>query len=200
MRLNKLRALLKSLPLNDMSLVLRSNTPDGWTFENLENFKKLLAALDEQPFFQKEVTKLASSRLFSTTANVLYVAKKDGPEGIYRVASDLLAQLYGLSLILEKIIADDKPETVSIKLPDPSDFSSLLGDLQMFRQAIEQIILNPTINGELRVIKWETGSFWIGLYLGTAAAVTLVAGVTWSALILCKKYEEFEILWETARS
>jgi len=200
MRLNRLKTLLKPLPIENMALRRGNSDPNGTAFSNIEQFKNLLTAISGQPFFKQEVDFLLNSALYTTTANDLYITKKNNPEEINTVASNLIAQLYGIRLMLDKIVADESPEIISIRLPDPADFSGLVADLQTFKQAIEQVIINPSINGILKVTKWETGSFWIDLYLGTTEAVTLVAGVTWSALVLCKKFAEFTILWETAKS
>lgn len=200
MRLNYLKSVIQSLPLNAMALQRPNNQPNGSTFNNLRKFKELLAAIEDQPFFKSEIEYLKQSALYATTANEVFVAKDNESDKIYTTAYNLMAQLYGISLMLNKLAIDDQPEVISIRLPNPDDFSGLIDDLSTFKTAIEQIIINPVINGQLRVTKWETGSFWINLYLGSSLAVLLVGSVAWSALILSKKFAEFSILYETAKS
>jgi uncharacterized membrane-anchored protein YhcB (DUF1043 family) len=50
------------------------------------------------------------------------------------------------------------------------------------------------------VKSWQPGSLWLDIYLGSAAAVSLVGGMVWSAAVIRKKQAEARILDNIADS
>lgn len=80
-----------------------------------------------------------------------------------------------------------------IKLPEPKDFKEAIDFQSKFFTAISQNIVNDEIKGAVVLKEWEPGSFWLTLFLGSLAAVKLVAGMAWAAAVVLKKYREAEM-------
>jgi hypothetical protein len=87
---------------------------------------------------------------------------------------------------------------LAIKLPPVSELSTVVAKLEklekVFAQALSILSDPPT----LKVAKWEKGSLWIDLLIGSTAGVTLIGGVTWAAACAYKKFQEGRLLEKTS--
>ena len=96
-------------------------------------------------------------------------------------------------------LAPEKEESMTIKLPDARELRTVANDLERIEKALSQVVNHPSIDGKVEVNTWEPGSLWIEIYLGTMAAVSIVASIAWSAAVISKKRHEAQIIAESVR-
>ena len=102
---------------------------------------------------------------------------------------------------LINISVQHKPNSITIKLPsDVNDFGSLAKVSEDLQLILNQTIVNSHIKGETTIQSVENGSIWIEVCLATPAALTLVAGLTWSAMVIYKKMQEGKMFHQHVES
>lgn len=99
-----------------------------------------------------------------------------------------------LRIALKDAASVEPENSIRIRLPEEYDFHSLIKEQQAILKALEQLIINPTVNGNIRVNGWENGSLWISIALGSASAVGIVAAATWAAAVVRKKWLEGDLI------
>jgi hypothetical protein len=187
MKLDRFLALLESVSLSDFP---KFDSPN--TIDNLDRFRPLIVRLSQAEEFTEITTPILESEIFATDSDHFY-----GSETYSRISGPI-RRLQLLIVELPKVLrihASPPSEfTVSLKLPDPADLKDALNVVTQFEKALEQLLFNPAINGEIRLIGWEVGSFWIDLYLASALAVSVVGSVAWAAAVVRKKTLEGDLI------
>lgn len=195
MRLSQLNNFINTFDITNSSLKVSF---DG-EISNIQQFKIFLDYIQPLHFYKEKLSTLYKSALYKTTNDVISLERKDAIL-INNIASYLINSFKALSITLPNLVPTQNEYAVDIKLPIPSDFSSLNTTLSILDKTITQVIVNDKINGTLDVNHWEYGSYWIELIVGTQAAVSLVAGIAWSAAVISKKRVEVKIFEEQART
>ncbi len=198
MKLREIRHLLGTLPLENSRLQIRSDLDNDVLF-NITAFKSVLPVLKLIPPYRESVEKLEEGPLFLTTADNLAVAPRQQHE-ILKISDYLFDSALALLKMLDGVLVFQKENTVSVRLPDPKNLGEVVRDLSSIDKAVSQIVVHKDIDGTVVVQDWESGSFWLDLFLGTHAALSLVAGAAWSASKIYKKIQEGKILRENVRT
>ncbi len=161
------------------------------TVSNLDAARLEFSRLAQAPELRSALEPILTSSIFGTDRDEFITAKADELQSaVYRLQLLIL----GLREVLRQHAAPPSAESIVIKLPDPNDLADALHSTEQFRIAIEQIVTNDAIRGHIKLVGWETGSFWLYLALGTPAAVALIGSVAWSAAVIRKKILEGSIL------
>jgi hypothetical protein len=177
--------MLEKAPLGEGRLGMTAQQ-DYFEFENLRNFKTLIEALKPVPQFQPIIEALQESELYSTTQNALTTPTRQGRQ-IAKLANSLYAGAVSLLEMLRVALPQERSESITIKLPDNDNLREVGQTLLTIEKALAQVVVNPTIQGEVRVEWWEPGSLWIVIWLKTLAAVDLVGRISRSAAVLAQE-------------
>jgi len=199
MRLKEIEKILMNIDLEESGLRMRNHSHDTPDIDNINKFKTFLDKIEEIEIYQDEIESLRISSLYKTTSDTLEI-KKTVANQIYSISKYLIDSATALKLVFNKLLPKSNEQSISIKLPEPSDFEALNKTMAILHKTISQIIVNDTIKGNTKINNWEHGSFWIELILGTQAAVGLVASVAWSAAVISKKFNENKVLEQTVRA
>ena len=89
-----------------------------------------------------------------------------------------------------------RENTISIKLPAIKDLDDLAKASSVFNTILSQTIVNTEIKGVIEIDNVENGSIWLEIFVGSSAAITLIAGLAWSAAVVYKKIQEGRIFEE----
>jgi len=166
---------------------------------NLNDFKEFLNIVEILPFFHEHIELIKQTDIFSTSLNEIKVTESEYKK-IHLSAMYLVQAADALSQVLSSILPEQKDNVISIKLPSSNDLPHIIKWLSDFEKSINQIITNKKIKGQLHINSWESGSFWVELVLGSQAAVSLVAGLAWSAAVISKKFKEGKLLEQHIKS
>lgn len=109
----------------------------------------------------------------------------------------------GGQMLLETLDAnlDEQPEaSVAVRLPDAADLDTVADVIKEVRAALQQLILNDYIKGDVRLIAFDRGSNWLELFLGSVLAVRIVGMAV--RLIMETRLKEVEVAtrWEALRT
>jgi hypothetical protein len=198
--LNNLEQIGKNEKLDLSKLLLVGDTTRGnYILKNINRFKKLLEAIQDVPLFQAEKEILSKSPIWNTTKDFIAVDPLEyGPSinAAFRISSGIGALIAALGETLPKV----DEFTLAIKLPPLktlSEAEAYLGDLD---KVFSQNLLNTTIEGKVELKDWQPGSFWLEVWIGTAAAMALLAAMSWAAVTIVKKMREAQIFHEFSKS
>ncbi|GEO08707.1 hypothetical protein [Segetibacter aerophilus] len=160
-----------------------------------DEFLKALDLIQQIDAFHEFVTTFSKYNL-TLTGGLLH----EKSSGEFKDALVSLSKLVdALYVELAKIAGEPKAEDILIKLPPISDFKDLSKTSDVFDKILSQAIINSTINGQVVIEGVENGSIWMKVYVGSLTAVSLIGGLTWSAAVANKKYQESRYIEQLVR-
>jgi hypothetical protein len=198
MNLKQLKAVLKKIDFKNGGLVNDPAYPNSW-IKNITAFNRLLTQIQKLPVLREQIDYFNNSIIVKTDQDNLLI-KAEQAIALHNNSQTLISGLSILLTALDQLVPADDANSVIIKLPDPIDFKQAIDFQNQFFTAISQNIVNSEIGGKVVLKEWEPGSFWLTLFLGTSAAVNLVAQLAWSAAVVLKKFQEYKILEEQTKS
>jgi hypothetical protein len=168
-------------------------------FSNLTNFRKGINSIEKTKLLLNEIEIIKNSGIFSTTYDILKINTQEGRSLKTRM-DELLKIVTSLNQTFSDLSGKIRDNSVSIKLPNISDFQDLSKVAGNFHTILSQSIINDEIKGQVKIDSVENGSIWLDVYLGSSAALTLVGGIAWSAAVVFKKLQEGRIIEEHVKS
>lgn len=79
---------------------------------------------------------------------------------------------------------------VSVKFTKLKNFSDLESNLEKLKKAIDLPVGEYKDGGEVKILNFDSGSFWIDILLPTSASVVLIGSIAWAGAVIFKKYQE----------
>jgi hypothetical protein len=195
MTLREIRMALDKMDLSTPMFVIGPVPQNGalGSVGNLNVFRTRMASFDSVPFFVKEKQTIKNSFLFQTISDQLN-HDRNQLQDMLRIAESIRLGAEALKGALTSILPAPDETTVVVKLPDAKDLEEVIGYLSTLQRSFAANVINSKINGQVSVKSWQPGSLWLDVYLGSAAAVTLVGGMVWSAAVIRKKQTEVKVL------
>jgi len=195
MKIKELKILLKEALTN---LTFKYEEPkQGNTqisvFSNLDQYRNGISKLEESDLFKKETDNIRNSPIFKTAKDFINLNLQEG-RTLRPQLDELLRISSAVTQTIEQIGGDTETDSVSIRLPDVSDFEDLSKFSADFHKILNQTIVNDQINGQVRIDSVENGSIWLDVYLGSAAAVSLIGGLAWASAVVYKKIQEGRLI------
>lgn len=197
--ISSLKRSLAQLGNYEDSALKRQVTQNAIVFSNLNRFKLFLGHLADLGIFDKEIEQLRKSQLFATTAEGLSVQSAHGADAIAETAAYIYYAVNALNRVIPKLLPDEPKECVFIRFPDAEDIGTITRDLQAIEKAVLQMVTQANVGGSFKVLRWESGSLWIHVFVATAEAVAVVAAAAGAAAVVAKKWMEFAMFGEHAR-
>jgi hypothetical protein len=192
-----LREIRVALDKIDLSTPLLTSEPspiaNSLRIRNLNVFRTRFLSLDSIPFFSKEKQLVKSSFLFQSVSDLLDHNASQVQE-MSRILESVRLGAEALKGALASILPAPDETTIIVKLPEAKDLEEIIGFLSTLQRALAANVINSKINGQVAVKSWQPGSLWLDIYLGSAAAITLVGGMVWSAAVIRKKQTEVKVL------
>jgi hypothetical protein len=199
MTLRELQAFLHSIDF-DATAPKLTNPGKNFKIGNLKAFRDLMQKLETLPLLIEERKRIEESSIFRALSSELHFDNHNEPQGWISQAWRVINGLTILREVLDQLLPPQAPETISIKLPEPKNLDDAVKSLTQTNQAISQNVLDPKIGGRVELTSWQPGSFWIELYLGSFAAVSLVAKMARAGLLLYRQHLENSIVHEAVRT
>ncbi|MBA6157024.1 hypothetical protein H3Z83_10890 [Tenacibaculum sp. S7007] len=168
-------------------------------FSNLDQFRNGINALESSDLLKKEITNVRKSSIFTTAKDFVNLNASEGRQ-LNAKLEELKRIVSSVSQSIDQIGGKTEENTVSIKLPEVRDFEDLSKFSSEFHKVLNQSIVNDEIKGEVRIDSVENGSIWLDVYLGSAAAVSLIGGLTWASAVVFKKIQEGRIIQKHVES
>lgn len=179
-----------------------SQTRNNQPFLDISSLTRVRSAINkliELKLFENATSQLRNSVIYTTAADNITVQPAEGNE-VLRIMNNLKDIVTNFYTTLSAVTPDENPNSVNIKLPDLTGFDQLSEYAKDFHQALTQILYNPQINGECKIVSVENGSIWLNVYVGSVAALTFLGGLAWAAAVVFKKIQEGRILQQQVES
>ena len=199
MKLRSIEYILADIDFKEVRLLVSNPSATTRRIENIDLFKEYVSTVEGLGFFDKEVKALKNSVLYSTSQDSLTVDHKKITQ-TYGIANYVVQAGESLYRALGSILEIEAENSIGVKLPEPSDFKDLIKSMETIEKVLSQVVHHQDIGGSITINRWDSGSYWVELILGTQAAVTLVAGIAWSSAVVYKKLQEAKIFEEHAKS
>jgi hypothetical protein len=185
MNIRNVESILRSVNLPKESLEFA----DNYTVGNLSGFKVLMNKINDLHLFKAPREMLLGSSIYTTNGNSIKV-----PDSEYNKIQLMHGNLVnGISALLDafqEIQPQEDAESVTIKIPDPSNFNEAVEFQSDFLIAISQNVESAKIGGKVILTAWEPSPFRLTLNLGSSLAVGLVGGMARAAAAALKKHQE----------
>ena len=162
-------------------------------FSNLDQYRNGISILENSDLLKKETDGIRNSPIFKTAKDFVNLNLQEG-RALKPKLEELLRIATSVTDSIEQIGGETEKDSVSIKLPDVSDFDDLSKFSADFHKILNQTIINDQINGQVRIDSVENGSIWLDVYLGSAAAVSLIGGLAWASAVVYKKIQEGRLI------
>ena len=186
MRISEISSILQEIEVPRITPIqIQGST----SFKNLAAFREAVLEVSRVPELEHLTTELLSSTVFQT-----YHDQFDPDEAFRKNWAGFIHTLRALKGVFSRITPSGDEASIVVKLPTSQDFKTIISDQDQILKALEAVLLHPTINGQLVLKSWETGSFWLHLYLGSALAVVVVGSIAWSACVVRNKWLQGEML------
>ncbi len=167
--------------------------------DNIVPFKMFLKLIKPIGIYDLEIVELENSLIYETTSNTLEMDVAYAIE-LFNLAEYLVNSSLSLVLVFKTLLPSSKQDSISVKLPEPSDFEALVGMMRKLQKSLSQVVVHKEIEGSVNINNWEFGSYWLELFLGSLAAVKLVSSIAWSAAVVTKKHKENKIFEKTLKT
>ncbi|OCL97689.1 hypothetical protein AAX29_01842 [Aliarcobacter thereius] len=191
MRLTEINYKIEELDLSNSSIKLT----DSNTLSNLINFKNLIEEIEkyELNFYNTEINKLKNSFIYLTTQDIIKEYTYEKLIYVYNISKYIVDSLNSLKLVLSNILPSPSENELSIKLPTTNNLEDLLKDMSKIEKQLSIIVNDKEVDTYITLSKWEYGSYWIDIAIGTSFAISLIGSISWSAAYissLIKKNKE----------
>lgn len=169
------------------------------TIAEISDYQKAIDAIEnlsEFKFIQKEYKKLIKleniyyNKSNSDKVRINHRTKKEFSNIIKMINQKCRTVLD----LIDEAIPKQNKNSISIKLPDYKDLSRISDFFKNIDNILNQSLVNEKINGKIKLQNFDTGSQWVEVIVGSAAALNFVAGLCWAAAVIRKKHFEAEIL------
>ncbi len=169
-------------------------------FLHTANIKAFVNVLERTGLFETEIKSVKDSDLYLIQNNIVKFPIATGQD--YKKHLDEMKRM--VSSLLEALrkvkgTAQENENSIYLKLPALKDFTELKEFAEELQQIFSQVLYNEDIKGEMRIVSAESGSIWLYIILGTAAAVQLIGQMAWAAVIIHKKKQEQKYVEALAR-
>ena len=89
---------------------------------------------------------------------------------------------------------------VSIRLPLATQIASVADSLSRLDRVLNQAMSVLEESPKISVKRWENGSLWVDILVGSISGVVLIGGLAWAAACAFKKYQEGRVLEKLTES
>lgn len=191
MRLSQVRHILSEV-IHDLKVTIApiSNSPNA-TVSDFRQAISAAKAIRETGLFKDKVADLLNCEEIALSASDTIVVHGNRASSFATAltALDLRARIFLEGL--QEFLGEDQPHYISIKLPETKDIDKVAKTLTTVKLALEQSLVNPSIDGHVELISFERGSNWIEIGLGSMVAYNFLSSMM--QLIYASRNKELEI-------
>lgn len=196
MKIKDIIETIKRAKILNLKLIYEPVDKSSASFRGLNAFHESLDLLERTGLFQQQVKYLRSSVLSHLREDGIKLEGNYSKEvnEVIEYIEDLLNQMDESVESLEKSMFDERTNSIIVKLYGIQNFSDLANTCNAIQNILGQTILHDDIKGTVEISNVTNGSIVFGVFLGTSAAVSLVAGMTWAGAVIYKKMQEAKIM------
>jgi hypothetical protein len=157
--------------------------------KNLNAFRNVVNRLAGVPPLARFANAIQSSPIFRNPADQ-FQTDPNAVAQLRQQSEALFAAAVTLKEILAGTVPEVPPETVVITLPSQKDLTTTTDFLQQFQKALAPLVFEPSIDGKIEVLHWQSGSLLVFIFVGTMAAISMIARTLQAAAIAYQEVQK----------
>jgi len=197
MRLRRIKKTLEEniVHLNYKREYLSGNHP-GFLYADITNLKNAIEKVKNLGLYVSLISEIETSVIFSTSQDEIILTDANEDTRLKKGLDVVRSGSNALLMILKELYDETEDDsTIYVQMPKIKDLEDLSKKSKILHNAISQSIMDPFINGTIKVRAYDIGSLWIIMTVGSVTAVKLIGGLVWAAAVIRKKkieYKKFE--------
>ncbi len=201
MRLRRIKQTLEEnmVHLNYKREYLTGNQP-GCLYSNIINLKLAIQKIKNHGLYVSLISEIETSIIFTTLQDEIILTDGKEDTRLKKSLEVIRSGCAALLMVLKELydeIEDDS--TIYVQMPEIKDLEDLSKKSKILHNAISQSIMDPFINGTIKVKAYDIGSLWIIMTVGSVTAVKLIGGLVWAAAVIRKKIMDFRTFEQHAK-
>ena len=200
MRIIEIRYRLKNIkPMLKIKATRRNSSPQTYLLVNVLELQKVINEIEKINVFSEHIEQLKKLSFYSYTQDNLVIQVQE-----YNLLSKVINEL---DLIIKGIISTinlsfpiEDDNVIRIKLPEPKNFEDIEKASSTLNKVFSQTLLHKNINGNIKILRFDTGSFWIDIVVNGITVLNLIAGLAYSAAVVYKKIQEGKFTQEKVKA
>ena len=191
MRLRQIQRVLRSaLPRLKFGQSQVSGTAN-FRVEHLRDVLDAVRAIRETGMFQSDTETILTTDVIVQHAEDSFIVTSETFNRINTALHQIRAQGTVLLEALDANLEDELPAVVAVRIPDATDLDTVADALREVKAALQQLLLNDYVEGEVRLESFDRGSNWLEIALGSVTAVSILGAVL--RMIMDTRLKEAEI-------
>lgn len=167
-------------------------TPPQFQLSNILVANQGIRVLEEIGLFEKEIEGLKTTDFYDSPNDVIIVNQQDNGKIIGLISEVKSAVVILLKALDQALGSSELPgdSTVSIKFDKLKGFDDLELVITQLKKAIQIPLSEYKEGGEIKIINFDSGSFWIDIMVPASSCVALIGSIAWAGAVIYKKWLE----------
>jgi len=192
MRLREIQKTLSEINLELESTQKVAANPPQFQLSNVIKVNYSIGLLEKIGLFKTQINDLKTTSFYNSPNDVIIVTNQEHSKilGLLHTIQQSVALL--LTALQQAVgssqLAGDT--TVSIKFDKIEGFDDSESLIAQVKKVIQIPLSEFREGGEIKIINFDSGSFWIDIMLPASSCVTLVGSIAWAGAVIYKKWLE----------
>ena len=167
-------------------------SPPQFQLSNVIKANHAIDILEMIGLFEAEINELRTSSFYNSPNDIITVNQQESGKIVnlinkIRESSIILLGVLGQAVGTPELIGD---KTVSIKFNKIEDFKDLESVIDKLKKVIQIPLSEYKEGGDIKIINFDSGSFWLDIMVPASSCVTLLGSIAWAGAVIYKKWLE----------
>ncbi len=199
-----LKSLLQQVDILEENLslpveLIQGSSPTSGRIHGLIEARRAIMAIESYGILKEDIAKLRGSIIFMSSRNEARLVWEEA-RNLDSYLKEFRAKLRDLASVIRPFVPIENESSFNFKFPEVQNFDDLSKYSKEIHIALSQILHDEEIGGQTTISSVTNGSIWVNIFVGTPAALTLIASLAWSATVIFKKRQEGRFLQEQVRA
>jgi hypothetical protein len=161
------------------------------TVNNYTDFSNALHYFELNNIGKPYFDSLRNTGIFNHSQLSLTIAQPTAAQ-IHNLINQILASINIVKEVIKNSFhfTEIDENVISIKFLKLKNFAELESYLEKLKKAIDLPVGEFKEGGEVKILNFDSGTFWIDILLPTSASVLLIGSIAWAGAVIFKKYQE----------
>ncbi|MCD6366662.1 MAG: hypothetical protein J7L46_03880 [Bacteroidales bacterium] len=201
MRLRDIQILISEhLKLLNLKTLGIKGDPNNVRIENVFQTISAIKAIEQTKIFRSQFQKIKAFESFFLASEETIILQKQQGSQLVTLIDKLRNDLSIFRNAISEILPDQNEFSISLKLPKITNLKEITETVDKIDKIFNQALINDYVKGEAIVQNFDTGSEWIEILLNTGKAVSIIASIVFTAILLKREKIKNDELIEVVRN
>lgn len=153
-------------------------------------------AIRETGMFQEAIDTILSTEVIVQHVEDSFVVTGETVSRVNSALHEIKAHGGVLLEALDANLEKELPTIIAVRIPDATDLDTVADLLREVKAAIQQLVLNEYVDGEIRLETFDRGTNWLEIAVGSVAALKMLGMVLRMIMDTRLKEAEIALRWE----